>query len=303
LSAKLGEEYEPAQASQSVTVSRDPSEQLAFASAPPSEARVGESYEATVSSSANLDLSFASATPSVCGIAHVARRVVEFANSGGVGEDVRSNGANAVLVQLVGAGTCTIDVSQSGLGGPPEAQQSFTVAQVVPTGSTTTRRPSVRVPVSCTQTVGPGCEVSIILLGEGHAGLPGRWTSREARWVTVGSALTKLSAGEHKTVMVALNPSGRRLVKRLHRLSVRYSLSSRWLGEAPTAKIMIHMTGPHGEGTDQGPIAIETLGPKTELLSTFTTPERAFWLAPGQYRVEGHALDVSAYEEVEVIIE
>jgi hypothetical protein len=299
LTAKLGEEYEPAHASQSFTVSKDPSEQLSFASSAPSEAHVGDSYEARVSFSADLDLSFASATPSVCGIAHVPHRTVEFAH-GGIGERFNEgNGPDAVLVQLVAAGTCTIDVTQRGLGGAPEAEQSFTVAQLAPTGSTTTRRASVRVPVSCTQTVGPGCEISVIL--RSHAA-PGKGATRDSRWATVGSTLTKLSPGEHKTVMVALNPSGRRLLKRLHRLSVRYSLGSRWLGEAPTAKIVLHVSGPGGEALEQAPIGIETLGPHNELISTFTTHERAFWMAPGLYRIEGHVLDVNAYEEVEVII-
>jgi hypothetical protein len=202
-------------------------------------------------------------------------------------------------VQLVGAGTSTIDVSQRALGGPPEAQQSFTVAQLAATGGTTTRRASVRVPVSCTQTVGSGCEISIILRSRA---VPGKGATRESPWATVGSTLTKLSAGEHQTVTVALSRSGQRLLKRLHRLSVRYSLGSRWRGEAPTAKIVVHVSGPGGEALEQTPIRIETLGPNSELISTFTTPERAFWLARSRYRVEGHDLDVNAYEEVEVII-
>ena len=93
-------------ASQTFQVGKDPSEQITFTSAPPSDATVGGSYNPVVRLSAGIRVSFFTTTPSVCTIAQ-----------------------RHATVSLVGLGTCTIGIRQHGVSEsePPEAQQSFKV--------------------------------------------------------------------------------------------------------------------------------------------------------------------------------
>ena len=102
-----GSGYEAAPvASQSFPVAKDPSEQITFTSAPPSNATVGGSYNPVVRLSAGIRVSFFTTTPSVCTIAPL-----------------------HAAVSLGGVGTCTVGVRQEGSPESelPEAQQSFTV--------------------------------------------------------------------------------------------------------------------------------------------------------------------------------
>ncbi len=106
-SADGNSEYEPPPpASQTFTVTKNPSEQIAFTSVAPNGASVGESYRPTVRSSLGVTLSFSTASRFVCQI-------------------------NGTVVTFIAWGTCTVDVRQAGSAetGQPEAQQSFTVAK------------------------------------------------------------------------------------------------------------------------------------------------------------------------------
>lgn len=117
-------EYEAApEQHQQFVVTRNPSEQISFATTAPSNAMVGGEYRPGVQSSPSVELEFSFPTPSVC------------EEAGGT-------------VAFRAPGTCTIAVRQQGVSQsePPEAEQSFTVvkgAQRITFASSGPTRPAI----------------------------------------------------------------------------------------------------------------------------------------------------------------
>ena len=195
-------EYEEVRSvGQSLTVAKDPSEQITFASPAPSDATVGGSYAPTVRSSAGLGVMFSIATPSVCGIV------------------LGLNGGSHV--SLNNPGTCTIDVRQAAVSElePPAAQQSFTVSEkpAAPTSTGTTeprvkRTPTKKKPQVLCAAEASKCATLIVFVYSGYAPItetPEQRAQEEARYPKgpphehVRLRIAKLGPG-HKVLAVVI---------------------------------------------------------------------------------------------------
>lgn len=263
--SQTGEEVQ--RAVQSFTVAKDLSERIAFLSSPPKHPKVGGSYSPTVRSFAGMGVLFSSATPSVCDV---------------------PVGARSLTVRLEGVGTCTIDARQVGSSESeaPEGQQSFAVQEDLVTGSATAQNPSLRIPASCPVMRTSNCELSIKLqANEGGAG-----QRRPTRLVTIGGASRRLLGGEQTTLSISLNRTGRRVLEKLHKLAVKYTVIS-----TPEAcgTIIVHVVGHGGPPGDGGPHSLEgerleitRLGPSgPEASTSIETREHKVRVVPGEYEI------------------
>jgi hypothetical protein len=290
-------EYAPAPPiEQRFVVAKNPLERITFTSAPPNNATVGGSYNPSVISSEAILVSFFSVTPSVC-------RIGVPGPPGPIGN---------MTLKLEAPGTCTLIASQAGseseADGAPEAKQSFEVSATRTTSEAqktssriVARSDSVEVPASCGGTPISVCKVSIRLTARMR--LLAR--PRGKTWISVGSATETLFGGETTKSTITFNRPGRRLLERLHKLMVSYSVTS--TPQAPTGTIVVHVSGNGGpppggvHPLEEQPLRISRLGPHLELPKlgprgevlnrphSIETSEHVLHVAPGEYEVE--ALD------------
>lgn len=194
------------------------------------------------------------------------------------------------------------------------------------TGRTATRTDSVEVPVACPVIRLSNCAVSVQLKAQERRAA----RARKAGWITVGRANVStpgneeaMAAGEVTKVAVALNQTGRQLLRKLHRLTVEYTVAA--TPEALTGAIVVHVYDEGGPpiggctGTicpaEGGKVYVarvgkgEKLGPKGEIVSSIESTQHTIHVPPGEYEVrpageteplQERRVTVSAGQTVEV---
>ncbi len=122
------------------------------------------------------------------------------------------------------ASSAFVTVPAGGLGSISETQ----------VGAPRVSGATVSVPVTCSAQAAGSCTITVRLtvvetLRGGHAIAVAARRSRRVT-VTIGASTVHVPAGQRRTVTVALNATGKRLLARLHRLAARLSVSGTVVG-------------------------------------------------------------------------
>jgi hypothetical protein len=170
----------------------------------------------------------------------------------GIGLDIEgpasSNTIGPIIVPVaVGGGTAP----GTGGGGSTGTGRTTTKGAAATVGAITVKGTAAHVTVSCPATSTGGCHIAVVLTvikttrGKKAVAASARPGKTTRRTVTVGASAATIGAGSHRQITVALNGTGRKLLRSSHRLTAHVSVSQ---SGTQLAARTVHFAATRGKG-------------------------------------------------------